>query len=54
MKETPFRAWLMNKWMEYKSEFLRTEGIPCQDPPELYFRRYKWFLRDLYRDEMSK
>jgi len=54
MKSSPFRAWLQNKWMEYKSEFLRIEGVPCTESPQLYFRRYKWFLKQLYKDDISK
>lgn len=49
MKQSLFRAWLQNKWMEYRSEVNAAEVL---NSPSEYFQAYKWFLKALYKEEM--
>lgn len=53
-KATPFRAWLQNKWIEYKNELFEMDGIVVQDRPAEYFQRYKWWLKGQYKMEKQK
>lgn len=48
-----FRAWLQNKWMDYKSDVYEMDGIIVKEQPKEYFQRYKWFLKSLYKQEMK-
>jgi len=43
MKQTPFRAWLQNLWMQNKDEHMEYNELPL--PLEEYIRRYKWWLK---------
>lgn len=53
IKCSPFRAWLFNKWMDYKQERFEWDNIIVNDPPSTYFQRYKWFLKHMYKEEMK-
>ena len=54
MKQSHFRAWLQNKWMEYKKEVFCWDGTVVKHGPEVYFDHYKWFLKAQYKEEMKK
>lgn len=50
-KPSQFRTWLMEKWVEHKDEcFTWTRKFPEYDD-KYYFRKHKWFLRKMYREE---
>ena len=48
-----FRAWLNNKWLEHKSEVYDYTGKPCDYNLGIYFSKYKWWLRRVYKEEMK-
>ena len=52
-KQTEFRCWLFNKWMDYKQERFEWDNIIVTDPPSAYFQRYKWFLKHMFKEEMK-
>lgn len=54
MKQSNFRVWTQNKWMDYKSEKFRMDGYVCRETPREYFQRYKWFLKELFKYENNK
>jgi uncharacterized protein CbrC (UPF0167 family) len=45
-----FRGWLYAKWLEHKDEVLATTGQPCDYDLGLYFAKYRWWLRRLYKE----
>ena len=47
MKNSPFRVWLQNLWMENKDEHMEFDELPL--PLEEYFERYKWWLKREYK-----
>lgn len=49
---SPFRAWLQNKWFEHKDEVTMWGGVPPEDS-RAYFLKYKWWLKTMYRKEMT-
>ena len=48
-----FRHWLNEKWYEHKEEVAVFGGEPFPDAGA-YFRKYKWWLKSIYRKEMLK
>jgi len=48
-----FRAWVMNKWMDYKNEIYEMDGVIVDTEPSVYFKRYKWWLKNQYKLEMK-
>jgi len=46
-----FRSWLYQKWMEHKDEVYVMTGKPCDYDLGLYFNKYKWWLKRMYKDE---
>ena len=44
-----FRSWLNNMWQEHKKEVLVTTGKPCDYDLGLYFNKYKWWLKKMYK-----
>lgn len=53
MKNSPFRHWLNEKWYEHKEEVLLFGGEPFANVT-LYFQKYKWWLKSIYRSEQKK
>ena len=51
MVEMNFRTWLNAKWLEHKDEVYEMTGKPCDYDLGLYFNKYKWWLKRLYKDE---
>ena len=47
MKNSPFRAWLQNLWMENKDEHAEAGELAMS--LEEYFKRYKWWLKREYK-----
>lgn len=45
-----FRGWLYDKWLEHKDEVLETTGRACDYDLGLYFNKYKWWLKRLYKE----
>jgi hypothetical protein len=50
MANQNFRSWLMEKWFEHKDEVLMFGGEPFPDSGA-YFKKYKWWLKSIYRRE---
>jgi len=53
MKNSRFRHWLNEKWFEHKDEVLLYGGEPFADSGA-YFRKYKWWLKSIYRREHKR
>ena len=51
MIRSPFRAFVYDKWYEYKDEVLNWEKREVEGSPEDYFQKYKWFLKAKYKQE---
>ena len=51
MMKSPFRAYCIEKWYEYKEEVFNWEKRVVEGPPEEYFQKYKWFLKTKYKQE---
>jgi hypothetical protein len=45
-----FRRWIMEKWFEHQEE-VYTWGEPPPSDSAAYFRKYKWWLKSLYKRE---
>ena len=46
-----FRSWLNQKWLDHKDEVYSMTGKPCEYDLGLYFNKYKWWLKRLYKQE---
>lgn len=58
-KSTTFKRWLTEKWYEHKDEIFDWERRITDETPEHYFKKYRWYLKALYKherrqDELSK
>ena len=51
MTKSPFRAYCIEKWYEYKDEVRAWEKRDVEGSPEDYFQKYKWFLKEKYKQE---
>jgi len=51
MIRSPFRAFVYDKWYEYKDEVRMWEKREVEGNPEDYFQKYKWFLKAKYKQE---
>ena len=51
MVELNFRTWLNAKWLEHKDEVYETTGKPCDYDLGLYFNKYKWWLKRMYKEQ---
>lgn len=51
MIRSPFRAFVYDKWYEYKDEVREWEKREVEGSPEDYFQKYKWFLKAKYKQE---
>jgi hypothetical protein len=49
MKDSHFRRWLQEMWYEHCDEILLWSHSKVQYPSSEYFRKYKWWLRAMYR-----
>ena len=48
---SPFRQWLQEKWFEHKEEILVWEKRLPEYDDKYYFKKHKWMLRKMYREE---
>ena len=48
-----FRVWLQNKWFEHKDELMLWEKKWPEYDDVYYFRKHKWLLRKMYKEEKS-
>jgi len=48
-----FRSWLNQRWVEHKDEVVEVTGKPCDYDLSIYFSKYKWWLRRVYKEEMK-
>lgn len=46
-----FRVWLQHKWFEHKDELMLWERKWPEYDDKYYFRKHKWMLRKMYRQE---
>ena len=55
LPETPapseFRLWLIDKWFQHKDEILVWEKRLPEYDDKYYFRKHKWMLRKMYKEE---
>ena len=51
MMKSPFRAYCIEKWYEYKEEVFSWEKRVVEGLPEEYFKKYKWFLKAKYKQD---
>lgn len=49
--DSDFRFWVNEKWFEYREECLAWEGKMPKGSPKDYFNKYKWFLKEKYKQE---
>jgi hypothetical protein len=50
---SPFRVWLVDKWLEHKEELLQWENRLPEYDDKYYFRKHKWMLRKMYQEEQK-
>jgi hypothetical protein len=48
---SPFRVWLQDKWLQHKEEILTWEKRLPEYDDKYYFRKHKWMLRKMYKEE---
>lgn len=46
-----FKTWVQNKWFEHKKEVLSWEHKVVDYDFATWFRKNKWFLRKLFKEE---
>ena len=46
-----FRVFIQEKWMEHKDELLTWEKVLPEYDDKYYFRKHRWMLRKMYREE---
>jgi hypothetical protein len=46
-----FRVWLIEKWYQHKDELLVWEKRLPEYDDRYYFRKHKWMLRKMYKEE---
>ena len=52
MKNSQFRNFVYNKWMEHKDEIFEwTHKLPEYDA-DYYFRQHRWLLRAMYKEHL--
>ena len=51
MINSPFRTFVYDKWFEYRDEVRQWEKREVEGSPEDYFKKYKWFLKEKYKQE---
>lgn len=51
LKKPGFRGWLNDRWLEHKDEVLKYTGQPCDYDLGVYFNKYKWWLKKLYKEQ---
>ena len=49
-----FRIWLQEKWFEHKDELMLWEKRLPEYDDKYYFRKHKWMLRKMFREEMNR
>jgi len=49
MKQSPFRNWLQEMWMQHKEECYEWHATLSESNSEEYFRKYKWWLKREYK-----
>ena len=49
MKQSPFRNWLQEMWMQHKEECYEWHAPLSESNSEEYFRKYKWWLKREYK-----
>lgn len=47
-----FRSWLQERWMEHKDE-LDSLGIRCDYDVQVYFNKYKYWLKREYQHQVG-
>lgn len=50
-KDTLFRRWLIEAWFQHKDEILDYTGKECDYDAAVYFKKYRWWLKTIYKDK---
>ena len=54
MKDSTFRHFCYEKWMEHKDEILAWTGRPLTEyGSDYYFRKHRWLLKTMYKQEQK-
>ena len=48
---SPFRLFLIEKWMQHKDELMVWEKRLPEYDDKYYFQKHKWMLRKMFREE---
>ena len=51
LEDSDFRLYCNEKWFEYKEEILSWEKRIVKEKPEMYFQKYKYFLKRRFKAE---
>ena len=51
---TDFRHWVQLKWYEHQDEVFYWEHKLPEELPAVYFKKYRWYLKTLYKHEMKQ
>jgi len=51
LEDSDFRLYCNEKWFEYKEEILSWEKRIVKEKPEMYFQKYKYFLKRQFKAE---
>jgi hypothetical protein len=55
MKQSTFRHFCYEKWMEHKDEILAWTGRPLTEyGSDYYFRKHRWLLKAMYQQEQKR
>ena len=54
MKDSAFRLFCTEKWFEHRDEILAWTGKPLtQYDSDYYFRKHRWLLKNMFKDEKN-
>ena len=53
-KDTAFRLWLQELWFLHRQEVLSWEHKPVNYEMDVWFNRYKWWLRREFQFQQKK
>lgn len=49
--DSDFRIWCLDKWYQYREEVEAWEHRQVKGSSKDYFNKYKWFLKEKYKQE---
>jgi len=54
MKQSAFRNFCIEMWFNHKDELLEWEKQLPQYDSNYYFRKHRWFLKEIFKKEVDK